>query len=308
MFFTNKLLSWYKIHKRDLPWRCKEVTPYQVLVSEIMLQQTQVDRVIIKYHEFLDLFPSIQSLANASSSQIVHAWSGLGYNRRALMLHKFAQVVIEKYNGVIPSSYEELLKLPGIGPYAAGSIAAFAYNKEVPAIDVNVRRVFMRFFSGEDQGLPMKSMQEKELFFLVKNTIPLGKSSEFHNALMDFASLVCTRKSPVCSSCVMKDNCLFFPKYETNGKDAFFVMDKKEEKGVEENGKHIPNRIFRGRIVEFARKNNGKEISLFDFGALIKKDYSDTDEKWLIVIGEKLEKDKLIKFKIKDKKIKIKLK
>lgn len=308
MFFSNTLLAWYKENKRDLPWRNKEVTPYQVLVSEIMLQQTQVDRVIVKYHEFLSLFPTIRLLANASSSQVILAWSGLGYNRRALMLHKFAQVVIEKYNGIIPSTYDELLELPGIGPYAAGSVTAFAYNKEVPAIDVNVRRVFMRFFSGKDQGLPMKSIQEKELFTLVKKSIPLGKSSDFHNALMDFASSVCTRKSPVCSNCVMKDNCLFFPKIETNGKDAFFVMEKKEEKGMKENGKHIPNRIFRGRIVEFARKNNGNEISLFEFGSLMKKDYSNSDQKWIIKLSDKLEKDGLIKYKINKQKIKIELK
>ena len=166
----------------------------------------------------------------------------------------------------------------------------------------------MRFFSGKDQGLPMKSIQEKELFILVKNTIPKGKSSEFHNALMDFASSVCTRKSPVCSNCVMQKKCLFFPKYEAHGNDAFFVMDKKEEKGVRENGKHIPNRIFRGRIVEFARKNNGTEISFFEFGNLIKKDYSDTDEKWLISLCEKLEKDGLIRIIKKEKIIILQLK
>ncbi len=291
MFFSHNLLDWYKDNKRDLPWRRKGVTPYQVLVSEVMLQQTQVSRVVVKYHEFLSCFPTLRDLANATKADVIQSWSGLGYNRRALMLHAFAQEVVQKFDGIIPEDYDTLLALPGIGPYAAGSIASFAYNKPVPAIDVNVRRVFMRVFEGVDQGLPMKREGEKALYNLVKKNIPKNRSSDFHNALMDFASSMCTRKKPNCSECIMQKKCLFAPEIETKGESAFFVMEKREEKGITENGKFVPNRIFRGRILEYVRKNNGKKTRISELGKSVKKDYTKKEQEWLLGLCKALEKD-----------------
>lgn len=297
MKFATKILKWYATNKRDLPWREDGIEPYKVVVSEIMLQQTQVPRVIEKYHEFLGLFPTIFDLAKASKSDVIASWSGLGYNRRALMLHAFAQEVVQKYNGEIPSSPDKLIELPGIGPYAAGSIVSFAFNKPEPAIDVNIRRIYHRYFDGRDQGLPGSSIEERALYVLIKDSIPTNKSCDLHNALMDFGSSVCMRNSPSCSTCVLSSSCKFAPLYKESGSKALFVMEKKKEKGVSENGKHIPNRIFRGRIVEFVRKNAGV-VKIGDLGNAVKKDYTTSDKDWLVWLCTRLQKDGMISCRI----------
>lgn len=301
-FFALKLIDWYSSHQRHLPWRNNPV-PYHVLISEIMLQQTQVPRVIEKFQEFITLFPTIQDLAKASKAGVIKAWSGLGYNRRALLLHAFAQEVVGKYHGIIPHSPEILRTLPGIGPYTAGALASFAYNQPEPAIDVNVRRIFMRFFQGKDQGLPMGKKEEQELYQLIKSTIPGGKSAAFHNALMDFGSLVCTRDTPSCSQCPLQKNCHFFPLYSTKKEKSLFVMEKKEEKGVFEKGRFIPNRIFRGRIVELVRRREGEEITLIDLGRAVKNDYVEGDKEWLLELCEKLKSDGLVNYTYDNKRI-----
>ncbi len=305
-FFALTLLDWYSTSQRDLPWR-KNPAPYHVLISEIMLQQTQVPRVIEKFQEFITLFPTIQDLAKASKAEIIRSWSGLGYNRRALLLHAFAQEVVEKYRGVIPDSVEILRTLPGIGPYTAGALASFAYNKPEPAIDVNVRRISMRFFRGKDQGLPMGKREEQELYRLIKSVIPEGKSAAFHNALMDFGSVVCTRDAPSCSQCPLQKNCHFFPLYSTKKEKSLFVMEKKEEKGVFEKGRFIPNRIFRGRMVELVRKNEGNEIEIRELGKSVKKDYVEKDEKWLLELCTQLQNEGLISLLRTKERIKISL-
>ncbi len=293
--FSETLLQWYSSNKRDLPWR-KTVDSYHIVVSEFMLQQTQVSRVIEKYQEFLTLFPTIQALAAASSADVIKAWSGLGYNRRALLLHRFAQEVVTKYHGIIPSSAVELHSLSGVGAYMAGSIASFAFNLSEPSVDVNVRRIFSRYFKGKDQGAPLGKREEEHLFSLVKDHIPENRSADFHNALMDFASLVCTRDASQCSSCPLRFSCAFASLYETQKEKVLYIMERKKEKGVYENGKFIPNRIFRGRIVEFARKNERSRISLAIFGKAIKSDFSISEKEWLLMLCNALQKDHLLIF------------
>jgi len=294
--FSLKILEWYGQNKRELPWR-HNPTPYYVLVSEIMLQQTQVSRVIEKFAEFTARFPTVQDLAKASTSDVIHAWSGMGYNRRALLLHKFAQEVMEKYAGIIPENPEQLIELPGIGPYAAGSIAAFAFNQPTPAIDVNVRRIYLRFFQGKDQGAPLGKKEERKLYQLVKTTIPPHRSRDLHNALMDFGSVVCMRNNPSCSACLLKSSCQFFPLYQNHKEGVLFVTEKKIEKGVYEMGKFIPNRIFRGRIVEFVRQNEGKKVTVEELGKWIKEDYTSKEREWLLRLVEKLAKEGMIHLK-----------
>ena len=305
MTFADKLLGWYSQHQRTLPWRTHN-SPYYVLVSELMLQQTQVSRVIEKFKEFTRRFPTLQDLAKASKAEVIESWSGLGYNRRALLLHKFAQEVCEKHTGLIPQDKDQLQELPGMGPYTTGAILSFAYNLPEPAIDVNVRRIYLRFFRGKDQGLPMGKKEEQELYGLAKKTIPENKSAEFHNALMDFGSSVCTRNNPSCSACPLQNSCQFFPLY-TKKEKMLFVMEKRSEPGITENGKHIPNRIFRGRMVEFVRKNNRKEISLEELGRQIKKDYSLHNEKWLLSLLRKLQDDGLLACQCDNNKITLSL-
>lgn len=301
--FSDCVLQWYFIHKRELPWRKRGRDSYNVVVAEIMLQQTQVSRVIEKYIEFLGKFPTIEVLARASQEEVIQVWSGLGYNKRALLLQRFAREVMRLYGGKIPAVPEALVKLPGIGLYTAGSIASFAFNRPEPAIDVNVRRIYMRFFYGRDQGLPMSREEEKMLYDLVKRSIPDGRSRDLHNALMDFGSLVCVREKPLCRECVLQKQCVFFPLYTVKKEKVLFVMEKRVEKGMYEKGRHIPNRIFRGRIVEFARKNAGKSVLINDFEMLIKKDFLEEEREWLLWLCEKLKKEGFIDFVLMEGKI-----
>jgi A/G-specific adenine glycosylase len=185
--FQNKILSWYKQNKRDLPWR-KTTNPYHILVSEVMLQQTQVDRVIPYYKQFLKHYPTVQDLARADKTTLLKVWSGLGYNSRVLRLQKLAQQTIEEHNGKLPETKEELLKLPGIGEYTANAVLAFAHNQEVPVLDTNIRRVLIH-----GEKVNEKTPQEK-LIRIAKELVPQGQSCTWHNALMDYGAKVLTAR------------------------------------------------------------------------------------------------------------------
>lgn len=304
--FSKRIQNWYQDNARTLPWR-ENPEPYWVVVSEFMLQQTQVSRVIEKFQEFITLFPTLQDLANASKADVIHSWSGLGYNRRALLLHQFAKEVIKKHDGKIPNKPGALISLPGIGPYASGSIASFAFNEPAPAIDVNVRRMYHRYFDARDQGTPGSKSQEQHLYKLVKSTIPPNQSANFHGALMDFASAVCTRKNPSCQECPLQSSCQFAPLYHTHKEKALFLKEKKVEPGITELDKYIPNRIFRGRIVEWTRNNQNTQVAITSLGKQIKKDYTSKDQEWLIKLLKKLQKDSLITYQKQNESIKIAL-
>jgi len=185
--FQKKILSFYAKHKRDLPWR-KTKDPYKILVSEVMLQQTQVDRVIPFFLRWLKNFPTVEDLAKGDSQKVLALWSGLGYNNRALRLQKLARAVLEEHNGKLPQSYEKLTKLPGIGEYTANAILAFAFNKSVPVMDTNIRRVLIHEFNlQEDTSL-------EELKKIAFACIPKNKSCMWHNALMDYGATIMTAK------------------------------------------------------------------------------------------------------------------
>jgi A/G-specific adenine glycosylase len=182
--FRKKVLDHYSRHGRDLPWR-KRVTPYRVLVSEIMLQQTQVDRVIEKYKEFLAAFPGFPALAKAPTGKLLKLWSGMGYNRRALNLRKLAQAVVNDHKGRLPRDQEQLISLPGIGPYTAGAVAAFAFNRRVVFMDTNIRRVYIHEFFQD-----RKNIHDDELLPLVRQTIPAEDARKWYNALMDYGTML----------------------------------------------------------------------------------------------------------------------
>ena len=180
--FRKKIYDHFAKHGRDLPWR-KRVTPYRVLVSEIMLQQTQVDRVIGKYEEFLAAFPDFSSLAKAPNAKLLRIWQGMGYNRRALSLRKLARVVVAEHKGRLPSDPHVLLKLRGIGKYTAGAVSAFAYNKPVIFMDTNIRRVFIHEFFRDRQHI-----HDDELVPLVRRTVDTKNPRKWYNALMDYGT------------------------------------------------------------------------------------------------------------------------
>ncbi len=183
--FQETVLDHYKrLGRHALPWRATH-DPYQVLVSEVMLQQTQVERVISYFEAWLTLFPDVQALAKAPLSKVLRAWQGLGYNRRAKHLHATAKAVVKEHKGMFPKSPEELEKLPGVGPYTARAVAAFAYNQDVVFIETNLRTaVTHHFFPGEGK------VDDKELMPILDKALPKGKAREWYAALMDYGSFL----------------------------------------------------------------------------------------------------------------------
>lgn len=185
------LFRWYKVHGRhELPWR-NNPTPYRILVSEFMLQQTQVSRVVPKYIVFLEKYPTPRALAKASSADVLRAWSGLGYNRRAVHLHRAVAAVVSEHRGRFPRSNKQLRRLPGIGQYTAAALRVFAWNLDDVAIDTNVRRVLAHEFRLSGR------VHEKQLQELAWQSLPRGRAREWHSALMDYGSAVTTTRRRV---------------------------------------------------------------------------------------------------------------
>ena len=186
--FQSFIWDFYAKNKRSsLPWR-KQITPYRIWISEVMLQQTQADRVISFFNRWMEAFPTVESLAQASARDILKLWKGLGYNSRALRLKQAAQVVVSEYDGVFPKTVDQLVSLPGVGPYTAGAIVAFAYNKPVVMIETNIRRVFIYHFwdGGAAEGRP--AIHDRDILTLISETLPPDHIRIWYYALMDYGS------------------------------------------------------------------------------------------------------------------------
>lgn len=206
-YFQDRLLTWYQVHGRDLPWRHTR-DPYHILVSEVMLHQTQVSRVLPKYLEFLSVYPTFQALADAPLAEVIQLWYPLGYNFRPRRLHTIAQKVMKDFDGKLPDTVEGLMEFPGIGRYTAGAILSFAFHKDAPIVDTNVRRVLRRSFGV--QGEPFRAATNRVLWQLAAEVIPPGKGYLFNQALMDFGALVCVARNPRCEQCFFRDCCHHF--------------------------------------------------------------------------------------------------
>jgi A/G-specific adenine glycosylase len=203
--FQKQLLHWYTQYGRDLPWRHTH-NPYHILVSEIMLQQTQVDRVIPKYHDWLKTYPTFAALAIAPLEDITRLWRPLGYNIRPVRLHHIAQLVMKKYHGILPNTYDELIALPGVGPYTAGAILSFAFSQDAPIVDTNIQRVLLRLEGITED--PKRAVIKKRIWHLAKEMLPKGKAYVFNQAFIDFGALICTARNPHCTPCFFNSNCL----------------------------------------------------------------------------------------------------
>jgi A/G-specific adenine glycosylase len=208
--FRRRLHAWFRTHSRDLPWR-RTRDPYRILVSELMLQQTQVSRVLDFYRRFLERFPDLSSLAQARPTRVLNAWEGLGYYARARNLHKLAKQVTTTRDGVIPSEPLMLRELPGVGAYTAGAVASFAYEKRAALVDTNVARVLHRVFAPHVHPKSGKGL--KELWSIAEQLLPrTGKVTWTHNqALMELGALVCTARTPRCSACPVRRGCASYP-------------------------------------------------------------------------------------------------
>lgn len=236
------LLSWYAEHGRDLPWRHTR-DAYAILVAEMMLQQTGVERVLPKYDAWLKRFPTLQALADAPTAEAIRLWSGLGYNSRAVRLQSIARDVVARYDGRLPASVDALMSLKGIGHYTAGAIACFAYEQDVAFVDTNVRRVLSRAFVGP--GGAAGPLREKAMRELAERVLPRGRSWAWHQALMDLGATICTDARPACLICPLHATC----------RSAFRVSHVAREAGTaytvraKESPWRGSTRYYRGRIV-----------------------------------------------------------
>jgi A/G-specific adenine glycosylase len=202
------LLAWYRQNGRSLPWR-ETRDPYHILVSEVMLQQTQVDRVLPKYHEWLDRYPTFAALSAAAESDVVRTWYPLGYNIRPRRLQAIAREAMTRFGGELPEDEDTLRSFKGIGAYTAGAVRSFAFGKRAAILDTNVARILFRIFIG--RGEPKGHAMTKHLWALSWAVLPRRDVFDFNQALMDFGATACSARTPVCVPCPMSKHCRSFP-------------------------------------------------------------------------------------------------
>lgn len=257
---ARRVLDWYGRHGRAaLPWRTVR-DPYRTLVSEFMLTQTQVDRVVPKFAAFVARFPDVAALAGASRADVLREWKGLGYNSRAVRLHRLAQTLVAQYGGRVPSETAALRALPGIGPYAAAAIRAFAFNLEDAPVDTNVRRIMNRVFFGLEYP---RCAPPRELDEHARALVPSGRAHDWNSALMDLGATICTARAPKCSICPLRSACAAAPV------DAAALERLRAAALRPRSGERVPfertARFARGRIVDRLRDlPPGERISLMD--------------------------------------------
>lgn len=209
----RRILDWYGLYHRDLPWR-RTKDPYAIWVSEIMLQQTQVDTVIPYFQRFIDRFPSVEALAKASLEEVLKVWENMGYYTRARHLHEAAREILLCHDGRVPNSEEELRSLPGVGAYTAGAILSLAFGERVPAVDGNVRRVLSRLCYITD---PLeKPKTQKAIYAIAEVMVPERNAADFNQGLMELGALVCSPRDPSCSTCPVKAHCLALKRHKVN--------------------------------------------------------------------------------------------
>ena len=257
MLFTLALLKWFAQFGRELPWR-GDTNPYHIWVSEVILQQTRVAQGIMYYYRFLEHFPTIEVLAAAPLDELMKVWQGLGYYTRARNLQAGAQQVMEQYGGRLPSTYAELLKIKGLGPYSAAAVASFAFGEAVPAIDGNVYRILARVF-----GIftPIDStVGRKEFFALASELIDRQRPALFNQAMIDFGAMVCTFRRPLCVDCPMAERCYA---YRNN------MVQQMPTKGhkVRVRERFFYYLLLRRGDSTFVRRREGRDIwhSLYEF-------------------------------------------
>ena len=258
--FQKLILNWHKENRRDMPWRNTK-DPYKILVSEVMLQQTQVARVLPKYKEFLKEFPTLQTLTKASDKKLLKIWAGLGYWKRALSLKRTAQIVLKEHKGKFPKESSLLEKLPGIGPYTAGAVACFAFGNQDAFLDTNIRRVYLHsFFSKKD------SVPDKEILKIAKKAVLKENPREWHYALLDYGSLV------------LKDK-------KINKQSKHYAKQSKFTNSF---------RSFRAKVMHFLLEQPKQTASLHKIEKLLKETNSPYETKKILF---DLKKDGLIKKK-----------
>jgi A/G-specific adenine glycosylase len=283
------LLSWYERVGRDLPWR-RTRDPYAILVSEIMLQQTQVDRVIPKYRQFLEAFPTLAALAAAPLADVIRVWAGLGYNRRAVRLHAIARAVVERLGGALPATADALRELEGLGAYTANAVACFSAEAQVGVVDTNVRRVLGRVFADEI-GLEPPAGPVLQRF--AEAILPAGRAYAWNQALMDLGATICTARAPDHDACPLALHC--------TGRSRLTASDtvrRAAERGAAYKVTQPfeqTTRYFRGRIVAACRDlAPGETLSFDDLGRALRADFETEHLAWVADLVEGLRRDGLV--------------
>jgi A/G-specific adenine glycosylase len=257
MGFPYKLFNWYGKNKRDLPWR-KTTDPYQIWLSEVILQQTKVEQGLNYFNKFIEKYPTVELLAKASENEVLNLWQGLGYYSRARNLHFTSKYIVDKYNGVFPENYNDILKLKGVGEYTAAAIASFSYGLCYPVIDGNVYRVLARVF-GVDS--PIDSGSGKNKFKkLAEELIDKKNPATYNQAIMEFGALQCKPKNPDCENCPFIVECYAFKNKRVN----YFPVKKKK---IKQRNRYFNYLVVINKEKVFLKKRNENDIwkGLFDF-------------------------------------------
>jgi A/G-specific adenine glycosylase len=295
------LLDWFAGHRRDLPWRHTR-DPYRVLVSEVMLQQTQVDRVVPKYHAFLEAFPTLEALAEAPTAEVIRLWQGLGYNRRAVNLQRAARTIVERHGGSFPQTVEELRALPGIGAYTAGALACFAFEQDVAFLDTNIRRAVRRLFVGPDEGAA--DAGDNALLELAARAVPQGEGWAWNQAIMELGATICTAAAPACWRCPVRVHCRAYAERRQADENVFAAAAAVADPPPQPAARRVAerreapyggsNRFYRGRAIDALRAlNAGEALALAALGPRVKQGYDAGDEPWLRGLVEGLARDGL---------------
>lgn len=254
--FSLSITNWYRLNKRDLPWR-KTTDPYKIWLSEIILQQTRVDQGMSYYLKFVQNYPKVEVLAGADEQCVLNDWQGLGYYSRARNLHAAAKQITKNLHGIFPDNFVEIKKLKGVGDYTAAAIASFAFNEKKAVVDGNVYRVLSRVF---DIATPIDSTNgKKEFQALADELIPAHNPAEHNQAIMEFGALICTPK-PNCDACVLKDNCL--------AKEVGSITDRPvKSKKTKVRDRHFNYLIYTSQNKTIIRKRTEKDIwqNMYEF-------------------------------------------
>jgi A/G-specific adenine glycosylase len=326
------LLGWYAASGRaHLPWRHTR-DPFAVLVAEVMLQQTQVERVLPKYEEFLARFPTLAALAAAPLAEVIRVWAGLGYNMRAVRLHEIARQAVERYGGALPGTLDELLSLKGIGRYTAGAVACFAFGLPVATVDTNIRRVLWRVFRGiEPAEWPADQTTSRMALALAEWALPQDHAYDWQQALMDLGATICQSRRPFCERCPLVDCCVAYQETARftlfpSGEALARLRDARGSSGEETGGPSRrvaearagyaaaqanggtkrrkkaaqpfteTSRYFRGRVVDTLRAlRPGETLDLAALGARIKQDFTPAELPWLRALVAGLARDGLVR-------------
>jgi A/G-specific adenine glycosylase len=261
----RRLLRWYRRHGRaTLPWRTAR-SPYRTVVSEFMLAQTQVDRVVPKFEAFVRIFPGFAALAQASPADVLREWRGLGYNSRAVRLHRLARAIVESHAGALPADPNDLRSLPGVGPYTVAAIRAFAFDLDDAPVDTNVRRIVHRLFFGVEHP-PVASAQDLDA--RARTLVPSGHAHDWSSALMDLGTTICTARAPKCLICPLRSDCAASPIDPARLELARRTRSKRASPQSVLPFEQT-RRYARGRIVDRLRDlPPGRRISLLDLRAV----------------------------------------